>query len=144
MPVQIIKVIRPGLYPFGIKLKQPLQGVVVLGGLYLCPFATSCIRVTTQIGFLNIDADARFLFWDRYRWRVTERAGQLQLKPKVITMPGHNLAPGDIITLTTEDKRWWRQAICRLLRRPTPQREVRHLITEVTDSTMTVKPHPSR
>lgn len=54
----------------------------------------------------------------------------------ITTSGGHDFKPGDYITLTVRDTRWWRRLWFRLLRRGEPQRTVKRRVSQVNESTL--------
>ena len=57
----------------------------------------------------------------------------------ITTTLGHGIQPGDWITLTVRDTRWWRRALHWLMRRPGyPQRVSKHRVLRASMTTLTL------
>ena len=58
---------------------------------------------------------------------------------KITTTTPHGYQPGDIITMTVPDRRWWRRLMFWLLRRGTPMREQTMHVTAASETTITTQ-----
>jgi len=54
----------------------------------------------------------------------------------ITTTASHGIRPGDWISMTVRDTRWWRRLWFRLLRRGEPQRTIRRRVSQVTGGTL--------
>jgi hypothetical protein len=59
-------------------------------------------------------------------------------EPTTTTQSAHGIQPGDLISLTVPDPRWWRRLAFWLLRKGPPQRTVVQRVSSVTNTTLTI------
>lgn len=73
--------------------------------------------------------------WDKPSLR-REPLDKVARQTVTATMTSHNFCPGELLTVVAPDRRWWRRAWFRLLRRGEPKRVFQGRITKATANTL--------